>query len=408
MYNETIRDLLSPGAALELREERSLGVTVAGLSWHSARSAGEVMALLTGGNALRVTEPTRCNAVSSRSHAVLQVLLRRPSVFSHVQKLSLIDLAGSERSLATELRSARSAEGASINKSLLALSSCIHALTEGKRHIPFRNSRLTQLLKDSLGGGCRTAMIAAVSPAAVQSGESANTLHWADRAKEIRTAAQAPAQAAPEPAAAPCESVDALKAECASLREQLSAAALPSRSTRRRVGQHPLSLSAPSLSLGGLGSPGDREALRAALAAAEAEAAALRAALAAARADAQAARSECEAARQQAAAAAAILQPIASPLAPLGDASNGAVAPESIPRSGSGVKDAVRNFEMLLSPPAASTRSHGPIAPSPGRLLNSLLFQKFAEEMKLPGRGTAVAKGAGAGLPPRASVLPRA
>ncbi len=199
IYNENVRDLLAgaPGAGgaalgaakptLELREDPLVGVTVAGLTYLTANSADEVMALLQRGNGLRVTEPTRCNATSSRSHAVLQVLVRRAH-FAHTAKLSLIDLAGSERALATDARTARSAEGACINKSLLALSSCIHALVEGRRHVPFRNSRLTQLLKDSLGGGCRTAMIANVSPAAASWNESQNTLHWADRAKEIRTA----------------------------------------------------------------------------------------------------------------------------------------------------------------------------------------------------------------------------
>jgi hypothetical protein len=91
---------------------------------------------------------------------VLQVLLRRPSVFSHVQKLSLIDLAGSERSLATELRSARSAEGASINKSLLVLGRCIAALVAHLPHAPFFESKLTTLLRPSLGGNARTTVVA--------------------------------------------------------------------------------------------------------------------------------------------------------------------------------------------------------------------------------------------------------
>lgn len=109
------------------------------------------------------------------------------NVVNRVGKLSLIDLAGSERALATDQRTLRSLEGANINKSLLALSSCINALVEGKKHIPFRNSKLTQLLKDSLGGACNTVMIANISPSNHSFGETQNTLHWADRAKEIRT-----------------------------------------------------------------------------------------------------------------------------------------------------------------------------------------------------------------------------
>lgn len=105
---------------------------------------------------------------------------------TRIGKLSLIDLAGSERALATDLRTPRSIEGANINRSLLALSSCINALVEGKRHIPYRNSKLTQLLKDSLGGPCNTVMIANISPNNLSFNETQNTLHWADRAKEIR------------------------------------------------------------------------------------------------------------------------------------------------------------------------------------------------------------------------------
>jgi kinesin family protein 18/19 len=102
------------------------------------------------------------------------------NVVSRVGKLS-------ERALATDQRTLRSLEGANINRSLLALSSCINALVEGKKHIPFRNSKLTQLLKDSLGGACNTVMIANISPSNLSFGETQNTLHWADRAKEIRT-----------------------------------------------------------------------------------------------------------------------------------------------------------------------------------------------------------------------------
>lgn len=109
------------------------------------------------------------------------------NIVHQVGKLSLIDLAGSERALATDQRTLRSLEGANINRSLLALSSCINALVEGKKHIPYRNSKLTQLLKDSLGGLCNTAMIANISPSNLSFSETQNTLHWANRAKHIRS-----------------------------------------------------------------------------------------------------------------------------------------------------------------------------------------------------------------------------
>ncbi|XP_028785439.1 kinesin-like protein KIN-8A isoform X1 [Neltuma alba] len=192
VYNETVRDLLSPGRPLVLREDKQ-GIVAAGLTQYRAYSTDEVMALLQQGNQNRTTEPTRANETSSRSHAILQVMVEyrvrdaAMNVINKVGKLSLIDLAGSERALATDQRTVRSLEGANINRSLLALSSCINALVEGKKHIPFRNSKLTQLLKDSLGGTCNTVMIANISPSHFSFGETQNTLHWADRAKEIRT-----------------------------------------------------------------------------------------------------------------------------------------------------------------------------------------------------------------------------
>nr|XP_016488042.1 PREDICTED: kinesin-like protein KIF18B isoform X1 [Nicotiana tabacum] len=194
VYNETVRDLLSPGRPLVLREDKQ-GIVAAGLTQYRAYSTDEVMALLQQGNRNRTTEPTRVNETSSRSHAILQVALEyrvkdsSNNIVNRVGKLSLIDLAGSERALATDQRTLRSLEGANINKSLLALSSCINALVEGKKHIPYRNSKLTQLLKDSLGGACNTVMIANISPSSHSFSETQNTLHWADRAKEIRTKA---------------------------------------------------------------------------------------------------------------------------------------------------------------------------------------------------------------------------
>ncbi|XP_058760971.1 kinesin-like protein KIN-8A [Vicia villosa] len=192
VYNETVRDLLCPGRPLVLREDKQ-GIMAAGLTQYRASSADEVMVLLQQGNRNRTTEPTRANETSSRSHAILQVVVEyrvrdatTTNIVNRVGKLSLIDLAGSERALATDQRTLRSLEGANINRSLLALSSCINALVEGKKHIPYRNSKLTQLLKDSLGGICNTVMIANISPSSLSFGETQNTVHWADRAKEIR------------------------------------------------------------------------------------------------------------------------------------------------------------------------------------------------------------------------------
>ena len=202
VYNENIYDLLSdapgskqgdsPPPSLDLREGPE-GVLVAGLTRFEASSAKEVMELLHQGNRRRQTEPTRCNETSSRSHAVLQVFIETEGTDGNVRcgKLSLVDLAGSERHIATERRSQRSLEGASINRSLLALSGCINALVQAQRHVPFRNSKLTQILKDSLAGRCQTSMIANITPSHLCIGETANTLHWAARAKQIRIAPEA-------------------------------------------------------------------------------------------------------------------------------------------------------------------------------------------------------------------------
>ena len=122
-----------------------------------AQSVEDVMKLLQGGNQRRTTEPTVMNVTSSRSHAVFQVRVeRRDREATTLGKLSLIDLAGSERASQTHNSGMRLLEGANINRSLLALGNCINALASGSAFVPFRDSKLTRLLKDSLGGNCRT------------------------------------------------------------------------------------------------------------------------------------------------------------------------------------------------------------------------------------------------------------
>ena len=174
IYNETIRDLLvdGPSPPLDLREDSSRGIVIAGLSEHIPEDVQHVMSLLKRGNANRMMSPTQANATSSRSHAVLQIHIqqrdRTANISSDVRcaKLSLIDLAGSERASVTQNRGERIREGANINRSLLALGNVINALCTQKKpqHIPFRDSKLTRLLKYSLSGNCKTIMIAAISP----------------------------------------------------------------------------------------------------------------------------------------------------------------------------------------------------------------------------------------------------
>jgi len=199
IYNETIRDLLNPGAAgkqgLMLREDAHQAVSVAGLSSHKPQNVQEVMDMVLRGNGNRTQSPTEANATSSRSHAVLQVNISLKDRNASIQEpmtmatLSIIDLAGSERASATKNRGERLLEGANINKSLLALGSCINALCDPrkKNHVPYRNSKLTRLLKFSLGGNCRTVMIVCVSPSSQHFDETQNTLRYANRAKNIQT-----------------------------------------------------------------------------------------------------------------------------------------------------------------------------------------------------------------------------
>lgn len=199
IYNELLRDLIHPNKeTLDLREDPHRGMVVAGLSEIMPTSPEEVVSAIRLGNKRRTCEPTEANQTSSRSHAVLQIYVehkdRSAGVSAEITsaKLSLIDLAGSERAANTNNRGLRLIEGANINRSLLALANCINALSEGsekggKLHIPYRDSKLTRLLKDSLGGNSRTVMIACVSPFAGSFDDTSNTLKYANRAKNIKT-----------------------------------------------------------------------------------------------------------------------------------------------------------------------------------------------------------------------------
>ncbi|XP_040122735.1 kinesin-like protein KIF19 [Oryx dammah] len=198
IYNEVIRDLLSPSSGfLDLREDSRGSIQIAGITEVSTSNAQEITQLLTKGNRQRTQEPTATNKTSPRSHAVLQVLVRRRGRGAHpaeevrVGRLFMVDLAGSERASQTQNQGKRMKEGAHINRSLLALGNCVNALSEkgGSRaqYENFRDSKLTRLLKDALGGNSRTVMIAHVSPASTHLEESRTTLLYAYRAKNIKT-----------------------------------------------------------------------------------------------------------------------------------------------------------------------------------------------------------------------------
>ena len=196
VYNESIKDLLATTTAPpEIREDPVKGMFISNVSEHTEiASFKSIIELLSKGNKNRTTEPTAANVTSSRSHAVLQITVERQSVpgVSDIQvaKLSMIDLAGSERAQNTNNRGLRLLEGANINKSLLALGNCINALASqntSNAFVPYRDSKLTRLLKDSLGGNCRTVMIANISPCHLNYEDSLNTLKYANRAKNIKT-----------------------------------------------------------------------------------------------------------------------------------------------------------------------------------------------------------------------------
>uniref|UniRef100_H3B8Z8 Kinesin-like protein n=1 Tax=Latimeria chalumnae TaxID=7897 RepID=H3B8Z8_LATCH len=197
VYNEQIHDLLEPKKPLAVREDRQKGVVVQGLSFHQPKSAEQLLEVLANGNKNRTQHPTDANATSSRSHAIFQIYVKQEDRIGslkqnlRVAKMCLIDLAGSERASSTNASGERLREGANINRSLLALINVINALADRKTkkpHIPYRDSKLTRLLKDSIGGNCRTIMIAAVSPSAMSYEDTYNTLKYANRAKEIKLA----------------------------------------------------------------------------------------------------------------------------------------------------------------------------------------------------------------------------
>ena len=205
IYNEIVRDLLTPAignkSGLAVREDPKRGVIVKNLSVHQPKDAQHLLDMLEYGNSNRTQHETDANAESSRSHAVFQVFLKKSDYSSaqemsiQLSKMSLIDLAGSERaSVAYKTNRSQSLqrEGSKINKSLLALGNCINALArrdpkkKKHEHINYRDSKLTLLMKDSLGGTCHTAMIAAVSPSSLSYEDTHNTLVYAKRAKGIQ------------------------------------------------------------------------------------------------------------------------------------------------------------------------------------------------------------------------------
>ncbi|KAJ3951852.1 hypothetical protein N0V92_011732 [Colletotrichum tropicale] len=204
IYNERVRDLLNPSTKgnLKVREHPSTGPYVEDLAKLVVGSFQEIEHLMDEGNKARTVAATNMNETSSRSHAVFTLMLTQKRFdpdtkmeMEKVAKISLVDLAGSERATSTGATGARLKEGAEINRSLSSLGRVISALADistGKKkkgaggQVPYRDSVLTWLLKDSLGGNSMTAMIAAISPADINYDETLSTLRYADSAKRIK------------------------------------------------------------------------------------------------------------------------------------------------------------------------------------------------------------------------------
>lgn len=191
IYSGKVFDLLSGKSKLRVLEDGKQQVVIVGLTEKEVDCVEDVLKLITHGNNIRTSGQTSANAHSSRSHAVFQIMLRhnnnRKTLFG---KFSLIDLAGNERGADTSSANRQTRmEGAEINKSLLALKECIRALGRKGAHLPFRASKLTQVLRDSfIGEKAKTCMIAMISPSLSSCEHTLNTLRYADRVKELGAA----------------------------------------------------------------------------------------------------------------------------------------------------------------------------------------------------------------------------
>lgn len=263
IHKEEIKDLISVrsthASAVHIRELPGGGIMLAGAQEIEVKNEAEMIAVLERGTCLRATGATGMNQRSSRSHAIFTITVEQrnidnaTSVLNHEEskesteetgedtesededdavddsylcaKMHLVDLAGSERVKRTKSEGQRLQEGIKINKGLLALGNVINALSENKQHVPYRDSKLTRMLQDSLGGNSRTLMIACVSPADVNLEESLNTLRYASRARAIKNK--------------PVVNRDPVAAQISALRQQLALARSENADLRKRLGISP-------------------------------------------------------------------------------------------------------------------------------------------------------------------------
>eukprot|EP00985_Skeletonema_marinoi_P016503 scaffold8898_cov144-Skeletonema_marinoi.AAC.1 len=186
IYGGRIQDLLNKRNRLKVLEDGRGEVVISGLEEFEASTPEDFLALIEAGQNNRTTHATEANDESSRSHSICQVLFRDSNSRRLKAKLSLVDLAGSERGSDTKSHNRqRRTESSDINTSLLALKECIRAIDGDSRHVPYRQSKLTLILKDSFTSNyARTAMIATLAPGSLSTDHTVNTLRYADRIKE--------------------------------------------------------------------------------------------------------------------------------------------------------------------------------------------------------------------------------
>jgi kinesin family protein 5 len=193
VYREQMRDLLDPdNQGLKVKELPHRGLYVHGLTREYVTCAGEVMEVLRAGNRARSVARTRLNEHSSRSHAIfmMQVEQRSCEGTERLGKLTLVDLAGSEKVGKSGCVGETLEEAKKINWSLSALGKVIDALAEQRPHVPYRDSRLTRVLEEALGGNCRTTLLVAASPFSQNADETLSSLRFATRAKAVRNHAK--------------------------------------------------------------------------------------------------------------------------------------------------------------------------------------------------------------------------
>jgi len=191
IYNEMLRDLLSvdPTSKLEIKQSlKDVIINVPGLTCVPVRSVKDVNDILKLGRHNRMTAATDMNERSSRSHSILSITVLGRNTITNTEingKLNLVDLAGSERLSKSGVSGVRMKEAQSINKSLSALGDVIHALKNKDKHIPYRNTKLTYLLQDSLGGDSKTLMVVQISPASINASETLCSLNFAQRVRAV-------------------------------------------------------------------------------------------------------------------------------------------------------------------------------------------------------------------------------